>query len=136
MARSGLTLGAVPAQVFVPAASVEDVTEGGLPLTQACLQSFVASCSLMRGVTSQAQGVTIMGYTIINQIGYAGLLLHIYSLPPIHLMCIFQLFMSSPATTRLPRLMRARDHACCVALPKHVTLAFYSSEGSVKNKEN
>jgi hypothetical protein len=64
----------------------------------------------------QVQGVTIMGYTIINQIGYAGLLLHIYSLPPIHLMCIFQLFMSFPATTRLPRLMRARDHAYCEAL--------------------
>jgi hypothetical protein len=51
MARSGLTLGAVPAQVFVPAASVEDVTEGGLPLTQVSLQSFVATCSLMRDAT-------------------------------------------------------------------------------------
>ena len=134
---------AVPAQILIPAAHLEDVTEGGLPLTQARTSSgAMREHALQRSLelslrvalmpslahrprespSSATQSSTKSDTQVAQLPCNSRALIHLM-LDPLQ----SQLCMSSPATTHSPRLTRARErsvagwspviHKSCTSIP-------------------
>ena len=140
---SGLILCAVSAQILIPAAHLEDVTEGGLPLTQARTSSCAMRehalqrslelslrVALMPSLAHRPRESPSSATQLSTKSDMQVAQLPCSSRAPIHLMLDplrLQLCMSSTATTHSPCLTRARErnlagwfpviHKSCTSVP-------------------